>query len=121
MVSDSFQTPWTEAQEAPVSIRFPRQEYWNGLSFPSPRGLPDPGIRSVSPAWQVDSLPLTHQGSPRNFFRRLISIPATSFTVQINREKKAVSTLHFVSDPLPFIFFLSFLNLVFIAKYIMHR
>ena len=29
---------------------FPRQEYWHGLSFPSPGELPDPGIKSMSPA-----------------------------------------------------------------------
>ena len=30
--------------------RFPKQEYWNGLPFPSPGGLPDPGIKPMSPA-----------------------------------------------------------------------
>ena len=37
-------TPWTVARPAPLSMRFPRQEYWNGLPFPSPGDLPDPGI-----------------------------------------------------------------------------
>ena len=32
------------------------QEYWRGLSFPSPGDHPDPGIKSGSPALQVDSL-----------------------------------------------------------------
>ena len=35
---------------------FPRQENWNGLPLPSPRGLPDPGIEPRSPALQADSL-----------------------------------------------------------------
>jgi len=39
---------------------FPRQGYWNGLLFPSPGGLPHPGIEPTSPASQVDSLPLSH-------------------------------------------------------------
>ena len=43
---------------------FPRQEYWSGLLFPSPRDLPNPGIKFESPALQVDSLPVSHQGSP---------------------------------------------------------
>ena len=43
---------------------FPRQEYWSGLPFPSPGDLPDPGIELGSPALQVDSLPLSHLGSP---------------------------------------------------------
>ena len=34
--------------QAPVSIEFPRQEYWSGLPFPPPGDLPDPGIKSVS-------------------------------------------------------------------------
>ena len=28
--------PWTAARQAPLSMGFPRQEYWSGLSFPSP-------------------------------------------------------------------------------------
>jgi len=43
---------------------FSRQEHWNGLPFPSPRDLSEPGIKPGSPAWQVDSLPLSHQGRP---------------------------------------------------------
>ena len=43
---------------------FPRQEYWSGLPFPSLEDLPDPGIKLMSPAWQADSLPLSHQGGP---------------------------------------------------------
>ena len=45
-------------------MEIPRQEYWSGLPFPSPGDLPNPGIEPGSPAWQVDSLPLSHQGSP---------------------------------------------------------
>ena len=39
-----FATPWTVARQAPPSMEFPRQEYWSELPFPSPGGLPDPGI-----------------------------------------------------------------------------
>jgi len=56
-----FVTLWTVACQAPLSMGFPRQEYRSELSFPSPGGdLPDPGIEPVPPAWQVDSLPLSH-------------------------------------------------------------
>ena len=48
-----FATPWTVAYQAPPSIGFSRQEYWNGLPFPSPGGLPDPGIEPASPAGPV--------------------------------------------------------------------
>ena len=59
-----FATPWTVAYQAPLSMGFPRSEYWSGLPFPSPEDLPNPGIQPKSPALQVDSLPLSHQGSP---------------------------------------------------------
>ena len=45
-----FVTPWTVAYQAPLSMGFSRQEYWSGLSFPSPGGLPDPGIEPTSSA-----------------------------------------------------------------------
>ena len=43
---------------------FSRQEYWNGLSFPSPGDLPNPGIKPESPALQTDSLPSEPPGKP---------------------------------------------------------
>ena len=49
VVSNSV-TPRTVACQAPLSVRFPRQEYWNGLPFPPPGDLPDPRIKPVSPA-----------------------------------------------------------------------
>ena len=55
-----FETPWTVAHQAPLSMGFFRQEYWSELPFPSPGNLPDPGIKPmspVSPALQADSLP----------------------------------------------------------------
>ena len=53
-VSD-LATPWTGAHQAPLSIKFSRQEYWSGLPFPSPGGLPNPGIEPGSPTLQADS------------------------------------------------------------------
>ena len=52
-----FATPWAVAYQAPLSMEFSRPEYWNGLPFPSPGELPDPGIESGSPALQADALP----------------------------------------------------------------
>ena len=45
-----FATPWTVVCQAPLSVGFPRQEYWSGLPFPSSGDLLDPGIEPVSPA-----------------------------------------------------------------------
>ena len=56
-----FLTPGTVAHQAPLSMRFSRQEYWSGLPFPPSGDFPDPGIKPAfpaSPALQVDSLPL---------------------------------------------------------------
>ena len=39
-----FETPWTVAYQAPLSIGFSRQEYWSGLPVPSPGDLLHPGI-----------------------------------------------------------------------------
>ena len=50
-------TPLTVACQAPLFMGFSRQEYWSGLSFPSPGYLPNPGIKPASPALQADSLP----------------------------------------------------------------
>ena len=52
-----FGTPWTEARKTPRSMGFSGQEYWSGLPFPSPRDLPDTGVKPRSSALQADSLP----------------------------------------------------------------
>ena len=43
-----FETLWSVACQAPLSMRFSRQEYQSRLSCPPPEDLPDPGIKSVS-------------------------------------------------------------------------
>ena len=54
-------TPWTVVCQAPG---FPRQGYWSGFPCTTPGDLPNSGIEPRSPAWQVDSLSLSHRGSP---------------------------------------------------------
>ena len=65
VTSNSFLTPWTVARQAPLSIGFPRQEYWSGLPFPSLGGLPDPGIEPASPALAVEFFMIELLGKPR--------------------------------------------------------
>ena len=49
-MSDTSATLWTIAQKPPLSMGFPRQEYWSGLPFPTPGDLPDPEMEPTSPA-----------------------------------------------------------------------
>ena len=44
-----FVTLWTAAHKAPLSMGFPRQEYWGELPFPFLGDLPDPGMELTSP------------------------------------------------------------------------
>ena len=60
-----FATPWTVAYQAPPSMGFSRPEYWNGLPFPSPGDLPNPGIDPKSPALSADALPSELPGKLR--------------------------------------------------------
>ena len=52
-----FAILWTVARQVPLSMGFPRQEYWRGLPCCPPGDLPDPGTEPWSPALQADSLP----------------------------------------------------------------
>ena len=59
-----FGTLWTVAYQTPPSMRFSRQEYWNGLPFPSPGDLPNPGMEPGSPALEADALTSELPGKP---------------------------------------------------------
>ena len=62
-------TLWPVALQAPLFMGFSRQVYWSGLLCPPSGDLPDPGIKPaapLTPALQIDSLLLRHQGSPIN-------------------------------------------------------
>ena len=64
-----FANLWTVDCQVPLSMEILRTEYWNGLPFPPPGDLPNPGIEPkslVSPALAGRFLPLGHLGSPFN-------------------------------------------------------
>ena len=63
-MSDSLVVPWTAACQAPLSMGFPRQEYWSGFPFPSPGDLPDPGIELTSSAMAGGFFTLEPPGKP---------------------------------------------------------
>ena len=59
-----FETLWTVACQAPLSVGFFRQEYCSGLPCPPPGDLPNPGIKPASLVSQADSLPTESPGHP---------------------------------------------------------
>ena len=81
-----FATQWNIAQQAPLSVGFLREEHWDGLPSPPPGDLPDPGIEPtshVAPALQVDSLLLSHLGSPKTCVLHLNRwLPATKDQIE---------------------------------------
>ena len=63
-----FATLWAIAPQAPLSMGFPRQEYWSGVPFPSPGDLPNPGIKPMSPELAGRFFTTEPPGKPSQFF-----------------------------------------------------
>ena len=70
-MADSFATPWTVTHQAPLSMGFPRQENWSGLSFPSPGDLPNPGIKLASPELTGRFFTTEQPGKPSLIIREM--------------------------------------------------
>ena len=91
-----FLTLWIVACQAflcPWS--FPGKNNWNGLPFPSLGDLPDTGIKSTSPALQVDSLPTRHHGSPNSLlFYFLCCCNTTHASLKKKKKKDCEKPLH---------------------------
>ena len=64
-----FVTPQTVAHQASLSMEFSRQEYWSGLPFPPPGGLPDPGIETSSPGLAGGFFTTEPSGKPDPHFK----------------------------------------------------
>ena len=81
-----FATPWTIAYQVPRSMGFSRQEYWNGLPFPSPGDLPNQGSNPDLPHCRQTLNHLNHQGSHHGQFSSVqplsrVRLFATPWTV----------------------------------------
>ena len=86
---------WTVARQAPLSLGFPRQEYWSRLPCPLPGDLPNPGIEPRSPTLQANSLPAELPGKPLyNHLHIMIS-----GAPEINVQSKSVTVVSWVSAP----------------------
>ena len=79
-----FVTLWALVCQA-LSMGFSRKEYWSGLPCPPPGDLPDSGIEhtSVSPALQVNSLLLSHWGSPLCFLVALVILVRIIYVIAV--------------------------------------
>ena len=67
-------------------MEFSRQEYWNGLPFPSPEDLPNPGIEPGSPALQADALPSETPGKPLEARNKCHQTVVKSGSIHLNCE-----------------------------------
>ena len=80
VLSDSLVTPWTVAYQAPRSMGYPMQEYWNGFPFPPLGDLLDPGMAPMSPALQTNCLLTEPPGKTyQSMYILLIVISAATF------------------------------------------
>ena len=67
-----FLTLWIVARQVPLSMEFSGQEYWNGLPFPTPGDILNPGI--VSPALAGRFLSSGLLGKSQIFYPGLVSL-----------------------------------------------
>ena len=63
------------AQQAPLSMRFPRQEYWSGLPFPTPGDLPNPEMDIPDPGRFFASEP------PKRMYKEILNFTLTHLSV----------------------------------------
>ena len=66
--------PWTVARRAPLSMGFPRQEYWSGLPFPSAEDLLYPGIKLVPPALASKFFTTEPPGKPNRVIIQFVNV-----------------------------------------------
>ena len=81
-------TPWNVAYQASPSMGFSRQEYWNGLPFPSAGDLPDPGNEPRSPALEADALTSEPPGK------------SSDYTVEVTNRLKGLNMIERVPEEL---------------------
>ena len=86
--------PLDYSHQAPLSMGFPRQEYWSGLPFPSPGDLPDPGIEPWSPAFAVGFFTTEPPGKPRQaHIPRALSVHQGLPCTQVTKDSVCALTL----------------------------
>ena len=82
-----FETPWTVACQAPLSIEFSRPEYWSGQMFPSPGIFPTQGLNPGLLHCRWILYHMSYQGSPLNKLLEFNSLFQVLFLVESKRKK----------------------------------
>ena len=103
-----FVTAWIVAHWAPLSMGFPRQEYWSGLPFPSLGDRPNPGTESVSPALAGRFFTTEPLGSPRGPYPWLEEPP----DIDGKAQQQLVPAFYFPNRSLPLHGSPEFLNIL---------
>ena len=97
-----FATPRTVVYQAPPSMGFFRLEYWNGLPFPSPEDLLNPGIEPGSPTLQADALSSEPPGRPNiwinNIFLCKIEQRAIYKPSKFSHHRQTLNTKKTITD-----------------------
>ena len=97
VMSESFVTPWTVAHQASLSMGFPRQEYWSGLSFPPLGDFPDPGIEPTSPALVGRFFITEPPGKPFHATNNLLKSCPSKIPKRISKVIKNIITIYLVA------------------------
>ena len=84
-------TPGTVAHQAPLSMGFPRQDYWSGLPFPSPGDLLNPGIKPVSPALAGKFFTTEPPEKPKEVYMSLIN---QQINIDLQPQESTLNGLH---------------------------
>ena len=114
-------TLWTVARQAPLFMKFSRQEYWNELSFPTPGDLPHPGMNLGLLHWQVNSLPLNYLGSPsvsrncsnlNSYHQYISSVQSLSHVLLCNPMNCSTSGFHVFTNSWSLLKLMSIMKLV---------
>ena len=121
VVSSSFTTPWTVAHQAPLSMAFSRQEYWNGLLFPSSGDLANPRIKPSSPALADRFFPAKPSGNPCIYpaaaaAKSLQSCPTLCDPIDSSPPGSSVGGPKYIFSSLS-VYFERFFSLSFLHKY----
>ena len=78
----TFATPWTAARQAPLSMEFPRREYWSGLPLPTPGDLPSPRDRTPTSCVSCNGRLIVyhqrHLGGPHEYATRVLKFHVDS-------------------------------------------